>query len=104
MFCGLEEHTRLRKKKKEKKLIMAQSELKLVMQTLTHEPLPFSHTFGLNTFCHCNAVSWAVYWLVRSAVDPPHLGLIRAWVVYTVIQYAGTWKETYIAIFFCLQT
>ena len=24
------------------------------MQTLTHEPLPFSHTFGLNmTFCHC---------------------------------------------------
>ena len=30
------------------------------MQTLTPEPLPFSHTFGLNTtFCHCIVASWA---------------------------------------------
>ena len=29
------------------------------MQTLTREPLPYSHTFGLNTtFCHCIAASW----------------------------------------------
>ena len=52
------------------------------MQTLTHEPLPFSHTYGLNTtFCHSIFASCAVKWLSRSATNPPDLGSIRGWVV-----------------------
>ena len=53
------------------------------MQTLTHEPLPLSHTFGFNTtFCHCFAASWVVLWLSRSALNPPHPGSIRRRVVH----------------------
>ena len=53
------------------------------MQTLTHEPLPLSHTFGFNTtFCYCVAASWAVLWLSRSALNPPHPGSIRGRVVH----------------------
>ena len=71
------------------------------MQTLTHVPLPFSHTFGLNTtFCHCNAASCAVQWLSCSATN------IHARVRFAVglcMCDAGIGKEMHEAFFFLLQ-